>query len=344
MENQNFNPIGTNPNGFAPQAPVGAQPVTGAVEKNCPQCGAFIPQTQAVCHVCGYNFNAPEVPQQMPPQQPLQQPVPDAGAVNEAINNFNTQLEKKNKKKKVVPVILAVVAVVVIAFGALYFSLTSKADAVISAIQREEIDSEEVQLAYDGLTPVGEMLFGTKIQDAFVARVKANPYVASENKIPVNPSSMLMYYEFNDIADIIGVDETTHPSVMAYIDAVLELSAYVDYGTLYLCVYSSIGGYSDAISLLASSFNNIDEAYAYVKAGYEKALEYDTCDLTKGYVNEYGKVYDELRDWYIYGYRYYYTDVDVIIDAYDVFKVYIAKIDTARAEVDALVAQFPVIE
>ncbi len=358
MENQNFNAPETGAGNNAQT--MNAAPQAGMVQKSCPRCGNFLPQTAVQCNVCGYVFDAPQAaPQGMPQTAPqgmpqtaaqgMPQTAPQAENANEAISNFNTQVEKKNKKKKTLPIIIAVVLVLVIAIGGMFVMSISQADAVVAAINREEIDSEAVDAAYSQLNPIGKLFFSGKIQDAFVAKVKATPYVASDSKIPLNPTSMLNYYDFEEIAEIIGVTSSSHPSVMAYIDAVLALDEYMPYNSLYFCVYLSFDGYSDAISQLASSFSasSVRKAYNYVSEGYEKGQEYNDNDMTEAYMQTYYAVYKELKEWDTYGYKLYgsyATDVDLIIDAYDVIKVYMAKIDTARSEVDAKVAALPAID
>lgn len=115
MENQNTNPVETNPAGSEPETKVGEVctncgapleegqefcPKCGTAKKKkpvCGKCGAELAEGQEFCPKCGQKVGLAVTEN-----------------VSSAISQFNAGVAKQNEKKKKMPIILAVVAVIVV--------------------------------------------------------------------------------------------------------------------------------------------------------------------------------------------------------------------------------------
>ncbi len=258
----------------------------------------------------------------------------------------NHQTEKTGTIKKAVFIAAAVLCIIVITAGVWFFTLSTRADNLIVEIENEDIDFTVFEEAYNQLTPAGQALFSEKIRDAFVARVKQTPYTSSDNLVPVDEKSMANYYTFRDIANLIGVTKETYPEVIAYIDAVMKLEKYLPYNDLYFCVKFTYGSYYDAMRVLMTSLNNIDKTCDIIADAYMRAKEYNNNEITKAYMDACFDFYLVIYDWSFYGLKEsgaHKTDIDLLLDSFDIMDSYFTKLDKIRDEVSGIVADFPEI-
>lgn len=262
--------------------------------KRCTQCGQELAEDQIFCTYCGQRCD-----------------LQVAGEVPDSIAQFNQtvmeQSKAKSKKTKLLVILFSIIGVLVIGIVGGIFYLNSHVEGILIELDSGKPSSGEVAKDYKALTPVGQAIFKSEIEGAFVEMVAENVY-ADPSDLLVDEAALDRYESYKEVGQILEITDDDDTNVMAHINAVLKLEEYEKYNDVRQCVLNSVSTYTDCLEYIgkaadASSYyiNRLYVGYAhtYAKSALSSAEKYNTGDeLCTKYINSLSTVEEELSDLY----------------------------------------------
>ena len=219
-------------------------PECGASQKKvCMQCGAEVQDDQAFCPSCGQKVTG------------------NTGQNSQnAISQFNANLEQKNSKKKLIPIILCVVLIIAGIIGCIsYSSMQKKAvenyisnaetfytDVLASGIKMENIGNE-IQTAWKAY--VNSSYYNGKRYYSVDSAVAAGQASQSTNISAVKSSDSQIQSLYKKL---LSPPKSDDPILQEIKDAVKE--TYDAYEDMYDCIISPTGNYTS----WRNSFSSVD--------------------------------------------------------------------------------------
>lgn len=204
MENQNTNPVETNPAGSEPETKVGEVctncgaplaegqefcPKCGTPRKKkpvCGKCGAELAEGQGFCPKCGQKVGLAVTEN-----------------VSSAISQFNAGVAKQNEKKKKMPIILAVVAVIVVLVAIAGAKIAPKifVDSAgylaqgnyEKAYEKAKTDEERLEVKFENIAAVQSAFSADNLKDPSSFSLRDAYYNESTND-DGTPNGQLVLY------------------------------------------------------------------------------------------------------------------------------------------------------